>query len=170
MKIVNAHMLAGKILDRDYRDEKKIKEITIHRQTQADGKPWESVTMFSEWIRDPSNKWGTRLFPYHYYIDQNGHVFNVLPLSVRGMHAAGRNTRSIGIALAVDGRKQPPSEAQWKSLQELCRFLLKLMPQCVIHGHSKLKRCPGKFVDIKRLRLEVKDDKRCRTCGRASST
>lgn len=168
MIAVNSQSLAGKILPRDLRDDRKIKHLIIHRQSQKDGTPWSSVEKFAEWIKNPSNKWGTRLFPYHYYLEPDGTIHNVLPITCKGQHAYGFNSNSIGIALALDGRKHPPTPKQWESLQKLCQILLRLYPNVDIRGHSKVKRCPGRFVDIKRLAKEAKSvSGKCPTCGRA---
>ena len=60
---------------------------------------------------------------YHYVIDQNGKIYQMLHLTVAGAHAKNYNSRSFGIALLNLMPLKPPTLAMRYSLSQVIRFL-----------------------------------------------
>ena len=88
---------------------------------------------------------------YHYYVRRNGDIIPLLPENVRGCHARGYNSCSLGIAyeggLDEKGRSADTRTALQKlSLYKLLKELTKSYPQAKIIGHCELphvaKDCP----------------------------
>ena len=88
---------------------------------------------------------------YHFLISRNGDIHPLLPENVRGCHARGYNSCSLGIAyeggLDEKGRAADTRTALQKlSLYELLKELTKSYPQAKIIGHCELphvaKDCP----------------------------
>lgn len=88
---------------------------------------------------------------YHYYVRQSGEVVQVLPEHVRGAHAKGYNSISIGICYegGLDEQGHPAdtrTEAQKSALLTLLRDLTTRYPVARILGHNELphvaKACP----------------------------
>ncbi len=102
--------------------------------------------------------------PYHLAVFPDGHIEQMLPLAVKGAHAKNYNWRSWGLAVIGDFRKSPPTDAQVKSLIELCRVLaIAKDGGCEIAGHTELpgssgdpdKVCPGPHMPLGRVRSEA---------------
>lgn len=107
--------------------------------------------------------------PYTFIIGENGAVWQCLPLDDAGSHARRWNSVAVGVALIGDFRKEQPTDAQEKALGGLLVVLcmaLALDPLTQIKGHSELpggssspsKVCPGHFLDLDRIRVEVWED------------
>ena len=88
---------------------------------------------------------------YHWYVRRNGNIIPTLPESVRGAHAAGYNSCSIGICyeggLDANGVAADTRTPQQKaSLTELLKSLRRDYPRARIIGHRELpgvhKDCP----------------------------
>ncbi|WP_100449138.1 peptidoglycan recognition protein family protein [Glycomyces xiaoerkulensis] len=85
---------------------------------------------------------------------------------IRGIHTAGQNAQSIGIAnegAYHDGAV--PTAAQWEVLVTLCAYVCEKygIPSSRIYGHKDFGStlCPGIFHDrLPRLRSEVEDARR----------
>lgn len=135
------------------------------------------------------NGWGR--VGYHYVILDDNRYDTTLDGLVQkgrgedevGAHCRGLNHQSIGICLIGDGDKHAPTEAQWRSLVELCADICMrrtLKPYNVI-GHRELNRlvdgqiisrryrtaktCPGAMVDLDLLRNDVAEAIASRTCS-----
>lgn len=99
--------------------------------------------------------------PYHFLIRANTPEFaveQILPLSLRGAHAAGYNWQSYGIACVGDFRKSPVPEGMWLNLCELMSLLIPINGGLDAAGHSDLpgacpsdpnKVCPGTHLSPK---------------------
>jgi hypothetical protein len=137
--------------------------IVIHRNTAGnkwarkngfEGSPVEALHHFHA---EPG-KWSFRIFPYHYFIDESGEITKVHDELIVSPHARNRgNWRSIGIALNIDGRKQPPTQQMHESLVWLCSDILFRWPNSAIMGHSAAKRCPGPLVNVSKIETEARD-------------
>jgi len=108
--------------------------------------------------------------PYTFYVGGHdsfeGDVWQALPLDEIGKHARRWNIRGLGIGCIGDFRYMAPSFKQYMSLVDLCVALcgyLDLNPLRAIKAHDELKggssdpgkECPGRLMDISRLRLDV---------------
>lgn len=144
-------------------------------------------------IRDIT-KWhqanGWRSCGYHYVIldanrhdkSRDGEVQTGRVEGEVGAHCKGLNHQSIGICLIGDGDQDPPTEAQWKALVELCSDIClrhNLKARHVI-GHREINRlvdgqivsrryrtsktCPGAKIDLDELRDAVREALTRRTC------
>lgn len=56
---------------------------------------------------------------YHYYIREDGTVYEGRPTAYVGSHCPANNSKSIGICLEGDFRKRKPTDKQIKSMNEL---------------------------------------------------
>ncbi len=99
---------------------------------------------------------------YHRLINRGGRVESILPLDEPGIHAAGFNDRSVGIALA-GGQSKFNGEAVWDfnytpyQMAVLTRELIAFkafFPNAEVVGHRDVddRRCPG---------FEVKELAKC---------
>lgn len=88
---------------------------------------------------------------YHWYVRRNGNIIPILPETVRGVHAVGYNSCSLGIC--YEGGLDPQGNAddtrtpaQKHSLFELLKSLHRDYPKARIVGHRDLphvtKKCP----------------------------
>lgn len=80
---------------------------------------------------------------YHYVIRRDGEVEVGRPLDMIGAHAAGFNTRSVGICLAGGINSKGKAEnnfegVQFKTLKSLVYSLKCLYPEARIVGHRDL--------------------------------
>ncbi len=103
------------------------------------------------------DKWhrarGFVMIGYHFVIRRGGLVERGRPLMVKGAHAKGQNSDSIGICLAggIDEAGDPElnfTDEQYESLYALEAHLLNMFPNAVICGHCDLDpsgkpHCPG---------------------------
>lgn len=97
---------------------------------------------------------------YHYYIEQDGTVYQTRDENEIGMHARGYNTHSIGVCYEGGLDEQGKSAdtrtpAQKRSLLTLLRALKEDYPDAEIKGHRELpnvnKTCP--CFDCQELRV-----------------
>lgn len=89
---------------------------------------------------------------YHFYIERNGNMYQLLLLAEKGCHAKGFNHNSIGICyeggLDEQGRpKDTRTDAQKQRIKELTEILKKVFPGVKVKGHCQLspdikKACP----------------------------
>ena len=106
-----------------------------------------------------TNKWHG--VAYHFVIGMDGTIFHCDDLDRRTYHAGDTNTRSIGICVIGDFRKnganEKPTEAQQQSLYLLVKELQKTLPKLkIIKGHNECsgyswKNCPGDTWDYKKV-------------------
>ena len=99
---------------------------------------------------------------YHYYIEQDGTVFQTRDENDIGMHARGYNAHSIGICYegGLDENGNPSdtrTPAQKRALLILLRALKEDYPDAAIKGHCELphvaKACP--CFDVQELRDHI---------------
>jgi N-acetylmuramoyl-L-alanine amidase len=117
---------------------------------------------------------GVQRAGYHFLVRRDGTVERGRPLGKPGAHVRGLNSRSVGICFSGHGDLQPLTEAQLRAGVALTVQLLKrygLGAERVI-GHREVNRlveagvlgeayrvaktCPGKLVDMGRVRALVR--------------
>jgi len=100
---------------------------------------------------------------YHYFIDQEGKIYQTNPLEIISYHARAYNSSGIGICLAGDFTSSIPPGAQIMALGHLCAYLLeklRLGKEAIV-GHQELVPtiCPGrKWKEWKELLLKAVDE------------
>ena len=123
----------------------KIKYLIIHCSATRANRPFSTEAL----IATGRQRFGQP--SYHYYVRQSGEVVQVLPEHVRGAHAKGYNSISIGICYegGLDEQGHPAdtrTEAQKSALLTLLRDLTTRYPVARILGHNELphvaKACP----------------------------
>ncbi len=136
--------------------------IVIHRNTAS--KLWRlhnpywvgsDLEALVAWFRDPSNRWRSRIFPYHAFVDRDGKSYRIHRNAVVSPHARGFNRRGVGVCLNLDGRVEIPSAEIWAGAVEVTRQYLRECPGAQVIRHSRLKQCPGRNVDVKALAAEA---------------
>ena len=129
----------------NYKCLKIVKFIVVHCTATRCNKPF-SVERLIECGED---KFGQ--CSYHYYVRLDGSVIPLLPESLQGVHAAGYNSCSLGVAYegGLDENGKPAdtrTEQQKHALYELLKALANDYPDACILGHYELpgvhKRCP----------------------------
>lgn len=141
----------------DGRDPRIAEFILIHRNEVA-----STPEALADFFVNPKNGTGGR-FPYHFFINKAGEVFQCAPLSVATPGARGANRSSIQIVLDGDFRKVPPTPEQSASLDVLCGDLLRWKPSLKVQGHTDVanrsadpkKVCPGVKLPTGPLRIAV---------------
>jgi len=86
---------------------------------------------------------------YHFLINRSGEVELGRAEEVAGAHAAGRNAKSIGVAM-VGGKARDNEQAtnfsvsQWHALEKLVTDLVERYPAAEVIGHNdcSAKACP----------------------------
>jgi hypothetical protein len=88
---------------------------------------------------------------YHYLIDDLGQIYQGRELSVRGAHAGGHNTGTVGIVLLGNFEKVTPFEAQLASLTALSQHLVDNYGLTHLAGHRDFQpgetACPGQYLE-----------------------
>jgi hypothetical protein len=104
---------------------------------------------------------------YHFVIDPDGRVIAGVPVARVALHAAGANSRSIGISMV--GGALPswaPSDAQWKAAKGLIATLVRSQPRIrYLIGHGDVRdtnRGEPYGVSFSRLLAELEADQQIR--------
>lgn len=83
---------------------------------------------------------------YHYFIGQEGDVYEGRAVNVRGTHVAGYNTGSVGVCLLGNFMETLPTEAMLQSLYSLSAWLAVRLQLTHVAGHRDFNAetvCPG---------------------------
>lgn len=130
-----------------------IKHIVIHRNTKG-----KTGTELAQWLHDEGYEWtGSKRMSYHFLIRKDGVVEQCLPLEVNGPAARGMNATGIQICVVGNFAKHKPKKVQWEALITLCAQLKRAFPKATILPHNPKKPCPGKFLSVNALNMEVLD-------------
>lgn len=130
------------------RNLSQIRYLVIHH-TAADGLSPHQIARFHT-ESDHLINGGAAGIAYHFFIREDGKVFQTQHLETISWHVANNNTPSVGIVLSGNLDRKPPTKAQQKSVVELVRELKRMLPQTQIkrHGEFKNTNCPGHFMDM----------------------
>ena len=98
---------------------------------------------------------------YHYYIRRDGEIQKGREETVRGAHARGMNTDSLGICFEGHGDYEPLTQEQRNALCDLYSGIESRwdIPPQHVSGHREFneeKTCPGKKVDMDDIRNMLK--------------
>lgn len=94
---------------------------------------------------------------YHFLVRMNGSIERGRPENVVGAHAKGANGDSIGICLAGNIDKTPPTAPQMASLLALIRELFTCYGQLTVIRHMDVNptTCPGRYFPWSQLQAEL---------------
>lgn len=149
----------------------ELKYIVIHRTLGETVE--ESLAEFRKTEKFDAGWYTGGLYPYHFFVDPVRVVTQCLPISRIGPAALRTlNETGIHVAAAGDFRKRPPTPAQEAALTALVASLSTCYNDALdIIGHTERadlaalknskdpsKVCPGKFLDIVKLRMAVYGD------------
>jgi hypothetical protein len=89
---------------------------------------------------------------YHFLIDETGQIYEGRSLTVRGAHAGGHNTGTVGVVLLGNFMVDDPTEAQLVSLRTLSACLIDEYSITHMAGHRDFQPgvtdCPGDHLEI----------------------
>lgn len=89
---------------------------------------------------------------YHFYIRKDGKVYAGRSTAYVGAHCNGNNSKSLGVCLEGDFRKEKPTEEQIKSMNELVADLKKKFPTIQrVLNHKDLYATSCPVVDLKSM-------------------
>lgn len=89
---------------------------------------------------------------YHYYIRKDGTVFQGRPIEYIGAHCPNNNSKSIGICLEGDFRKEQPTVKQLTACKELIITLKKRVPSIKrVLNHNDLYKTLCPVVNLKEM-------------------
>lgn len=127
------------------------------------GKPWASVEDIRRYHEDHL---GWSDIGYHFVVSPDGTVRAGRPIHKPGSHVRGMNHESIGLVWTGTFDDEPPTQAAWDAMVELCAALCRTYgidathvighweAQVIVDGKAT-KTCPGKAVDMDRFRSDV---------------
>lgn len=95
---------------------------------------------------------------YHFMIRSDGRVYRTNDLDTLSYHAAGHNTKSIGVCLMGNFNEHEPRLPQlWAATELISTLMILLNIETVLrHGDTKATDCPGKSFPFDRLMYQVK--------------
>lgn len=118
---------------------RQITEIILHCADTPNGKEFHAADI-DRWHKER----GWQGIGYHWVIAVDGVVEAGRKPEVVGSHAAGHNSKSLGICLIGKDRF---TQAQWDSLAYLVKGLYREFPGAAIKGHYEVadngKTCPN---------------------------
>lgn len=134
---------------------KEIKFLVIHH-SQRDKDSMEFIK-----VRHKKNR-GWEDIGYHYVIEKDGKLKKGRDGKFIGAHVRGHNKNSIGICMIGNLDEKLPTKKQVKTLIKFLKKKLKKHNISIknVVGHREFpgvtKTCPGKRIDIDKLRLKLK--------------
>lgn len=132
MNIINANLKFGVLTKRS-----STKRIIVHHS--AGHGTIESIHKLHS-----SYGWGG--IGYHFYVRQDGKIYQGRPIDKIGAHSAGSNYNSVGICFEGNFEVEQMSEAQKKAGREIVEYVKKQYGITQVQRHSDVCRtaCPGK--------------------------
>ena len=93
-------------------------------------------------------KWGYGATGYNFVVFDSGNSFEGQGVNRSGAHTKGQNTKSYGVAIAINGDQRPPTDAAWREVARIRWKLVdtgKLSENHKVYGHTDFseKSCPG---------------------------
>ena len=130
---------------------KKVNFIAVHHSQRK----IDSVKRIRD-LHIKTNKWED--IGYHYLIDKKCKIHVGRSEKFIGAHVFGHNKNSVGICLIGNFDEEKPTKAQIRTLIKFLKNKIKKfkIPIKNILGHREFsgvtKTCPGKFVDMGKIR------------------
>lgn len=114
-----------------------------------------------------------KAIPYHFLILQDGIIEQLIPLSLRGAHAKGYNSKSWAVGVVGDFTKHDPTPLQWDLLTWLSRTMYPINGGLSIVGHTDLagssgdskKVCPGQYLSVTQLYKNISSHRTASEAG-----
>ena len=131
----------------------QIRYLVIHHSSGDNQSP-EMIARFHS-TSDHLKKGGAPAIAYHFYLTEDGTIYQTNRLDTVSWHVANNNTPSVGICLSGNLDQHPPTEAQQKSIVALTKILKQQLPNPVAikpHGYFKRTNCPGQYLDMNLFR------------------
>lgn len=108
----------------------------------------------------PKEKKRRAFVPYHWLIDKDGTIYQMLPYAARGAHAYGYNSKGVGVGFIGDFRYEQPKGPQCLAAKHLIRDLLVKYPNAQVISHDegiqamgrRPKHCPGPLFPVDEVR------------------
>ena len=127
----------------------QVRYLVIHHSASSGQSP-ETIARFHS-TSDHLTKGGAAGIAYHFYIREDGSVYQTQALETISWHVSNNNTPSIGICLSGNLEKKSPTAAQKRSVVSLVAQLKAMLPTTQVkrHGEFKATTCPGKYMDMR---------------------
>lgn len=132
------------------RGVEKITQIVVHH-TASDVQDPEQYAKFHVDVR------GWPGIAYHFMIRNDGRVYQTNDINTLSYHAAGHNTKSIGVCLMGNFDEHEPRLPQLWAATELISTLMSLfnIESVVRHGDTKATNCPGISFPFDKLMYQI---------------
>lgn len=152
---------------------RQIEWLVVHTAGAYDWKRQRVVHQSVDAVRGYHiNHNGWRDIGYHRYLEDDGTILHGRSEEEVGAHAGGFNTHSLGICVSGHGDFEPFNEDQERSLvmqlTRWCREYRLQAANCIGHretdehgGPPVHKTCPGKLVDMDKIRQQVRERLEC---------
>lgn len=136
------------------RNPKKIKQIVVH-QSLGTKTVYDTNAYCITNSPDMSMGRGMPKIPYHFFIHQDGHIFQCNKIAELTTHVKNMNTISVGVCLGgffnygtTVARDGDPSQEQMESLDWLLKYLIEFLKlnKRAVYTHDELQgkpSCPG---------------------------
>ncbi len=149
--------------------------VVWHTAAHGNAQTGEVYDTTAEQIRAWHRARGWRDIGYHFVVRLTGQIEEGRPLNERGAHVEGLNRVAIGICFSGHGDLAPLTEAQERAGVNLTVALCKAynIPYWRVIGHREVneliaqrllapryqvfKTCPGRLVDMRAIRIKVKE-------------
>jgi len=129
----------------------QIEQVVLHHSATSSGSP-------EAFARYHTQERGWPGIGYHFVVQPSGKIYQTNKLDTIAYHAAGQNTRSVGVCLTGNFDQQTVGDVQLASCVALLRYLNRLLDRdLLIAGHNaySAKSCPGDNVDVDLIRQLV---------------
>ena len=124
----------------------QIQYLVIHHTAVDEQSPVQIAKFHTE--SDHLIQGGAAGIAYHFFIREDGRIYQTQELTTISWHVAGHNTASVGICLSGNLDRHPPTAAQQSSVKALVAQLKQQFPQVQVkrHGEFKQTNCPGQYL------------------------
>jgi len=149
------------------RKHSRIEQIIVHC-TATDSKKWDNPEACIDYDLQPNHisRKGCPTATYHFYVEQDGDVSQLVSVYIRTMNCSGQNFNSIAVCINHGGEKDDVIEKeQYDSLVNTICYVFDYMDWSYsadsvndrLHFHKDYsnKLCPGVNLDKKKLISDV---------------
>lgn len=131
--------------DYPYREMERVKTIIVHHSATK-GQSIQSLAEFHVHVRE----WPA--IAYHFAVGWDGKVYQLNDVDLKTNHAAGWNTKSIGVCMVGDFQEGPLPEEEAIACERLVIYLRDMygITSVLFHRDTRKTLCPGKYA-VERL-------------------